>query len=385
MCDGGARWHGDAPGVGGQCVPVEPTTGTMSTTTSSSSTSSSEEGSSGSPQCGDQVTVRVDTVALAGDGVLEGYPLIVSLTDSALQGAAAIWWTDLDGGVLPHEIEVFDPDTGALRVWVRLPAWTGGEPLELLLRFGQAEHAPANDPAAVWPEGFVAVLHLDDPLTDVLQLDSTATAQHAHAVGGMPAESVVDAVVGPGVAFSGDDDDALEFVDNTFAGTLASSTISIWGRVDSDGTIENPFFSRVNGHNLYPRCRIRPDEDGAVQCQTIVADTPIALRAEASRVPRGEWHHVAITYDASTGLFELYANGEFIVDETMPAEPQGGGKFVPTLGRIDEFGGLLGVLDEFRVVDHPLPAEWIAADERSQRDPASITSVVGPREPAPCP
>jgi hypothetical protein len=94
---------------------------------------------------------------------------------------------------------------------------------------------------------------------------------------------------------------------------------------------------------------------------------------------------VAITYDASTGLFELYANGEFVISEAMPVEPQGGGTFAAQLGRIEEFGGLIGVLDEFRVVDHPLPAAWIAADERSQRDPAGFASVVGPREPAPCP
>ena len=391
-CDEGHRWHGDAPGVGGTCVPVtpDPTTGDPSSTsssTSSSSSSSSESSSSGLPQCGEQLTVRVDTMALAGRAVLDGYPLIVSVTDPSLVGAPATWWTDADGVALAHEIEAFDPDAGSLRAWVRLPSWTAGEPLDIHLRFGEEALAPANDPADVWPEGFLAVLHLDEPLTGStrdVQLDSSGDGQDAVAINGMAAEQIVEGVVGEGVAFAGAEDE-LQFVGNTFAGTLDSSTISIWGRVDSDGSIENPFFSRVNGDNLYPRCRVRPDKDGALQCQTIVDEVPIALRAGASVVPRGQWHHAAITFEASTGVFALYANGEFITEEIMAAIPQGGGTYVPQLGRIEEFGSLIGVLDEFRVVDHPLPAEWIAADEVSQRDPASIATIVAGPEPIACP
>jgi hypothetical protein len=58
---------------------------------------------------------------------------------------------------------------------------------------------------------------------------------------------------------------------------------------------------------------------------------------------------------------------------------------VPEIGRIAEFGYLLGVLDELRVIDRPLPEAWIAADERSQRDPGAITRIVGAPRPTPCP
>ncbi len=395
-CDEGHRWHGDAPGVGGTCVPLPPdpsTTEASSTSSSSPSTASSEssssaaESSSGVSQCGQQITVRVDTMELAGRTVLEGYPLVVDVSDTSLVGAPLTWWADTNGDPLPHEIEAFDADTGTVRAWVRLPTWTAGEPLDILLRFGEPELAPANDPADVWPDGFRAVLHLDDPLTGGMrdmQLDSSGDDQHAIAIGDMGADQVVDGVVGEGIAFAGGEQQ-LQFVGNTFAGTLDSSTIAIWGRVDSDGTIENPFFSRMNGEGLYPRCRIRPDEDGAVQCQTIVDGEPIALRSLASHVPRGEWHHVAITFDASTGLFLLYVNGELVDQETLAAMPQGGGQQVPQLGRINEFNSLIGVLDELRVVDFPLPEAWIAADARSQRDPVRIATIVAGPEPIACP
>jgi hypothetical protein len=394
VCDSGLRWRADAPGVGGSCVPIEPETTTIASPTShsdggSGSGSGSDSASSGDPPtCGEQLVVRVDTVALSGEQVLEGYPLLVSLTDSALLGISDPWWSDADGVTLPFELEALEGSTGTLRAWVRLPTWTPGEPLDLVLRFGDPEHASPADAAAVWPAGFLGVWHLDEPLTggdDDRQLDSTAHAEHGRPVGGMTPDHVVDAMIGPGIAFGGDDDDAVQFVDAAFAGTLDSCTISIWARVDADGSVENPFFEKVNGDSLYPRCRTRPDEDGALQCQTKVAGMPLAVRAPAKLVPRGQWHHVAITFDAATGRFELYANGELVDEGLQAAQPHDAGDAIPQIGRINEFGGLLGVLDEFRVVDHPLSGAWIAADERSQRDPAAITSVVGSPQPAPCP
>ena len=130
---------------------------------------------------------------------------------------------------MPHEVDAFDAETGALRTWVRLPTWTAGEPLDILLRFGAADLAPANDPAEVWPEGFRAVLHLDDPLTGGMrdmQLDSSGDGQDAIAMGGMASDQVVDGVVGKGIAFAGGEQQ-LQFVGNTFAGTLDSSSSAL--------------------------------------------------------------------------------------------------------------------------------------------------------------
>jgi len=55
------------------------------------------------------------------------------------------------------------------------------------------------------------------------------------------------------------------------------------------------------------------------------------------------------------------------------------------IGRIDEFGSLLGMLDEFRVSLRALEPEWIAADFRVQGTPANLIVEVGAPEPAPCP
>lgn len=385
-CESGSRWHGDAPGVGGTCVPPQPVDGT--TTGPPPADSSSSEASTGAiPTCGSQLVVSVDTMALSPTEVLEGYPLLVALEDPALVGIADAWWSDAGGDALAFELEAIDADAGALRAWVVLPAWTAGEHLQLVLRFGDPQGVPAIDPGSVWPDGFVGVYHLDDPLTAGradLELDSTSLQNHGLAMGGMAAEQVVPGMIGSGIAFDGDDDE-IQLVDASFIGMLASSTVSIWARVDADGSVENPFFSRVNGDDLYSRCRIRPDDDGAVQCQTQVDEVPLALRTPAKLVPRGEWHHVAITFDADTGRFALYTNGEFMEEGMLAAQAQDAGDNVPQLGRINEFGGLLGVLDEFRVVDRPLSAAWIAADERSQREPGSVVRIVGPVQPAVCP
>jgi hypothetical protein len=394
VCESGSRWHGDAPGVGGTCVPVDGGTEPASSTgpsppgSSSSSSSSGGDSSTGAiPSCGEALALEVDTMALAGTEVLEGYPLLVALEDPAIVGVTAAGFTDLAGAPLPFELEALDAEAGNVRAWVVLPSWTPGEPLQLRLLVGDPDVVPSEDPTAVWPEGFVGVWHLDDALTGGardLQLDSSMHENHGLVLGGMTAEQIVAGTVGGGIAFDGVDDE-VQLAGASFVGALASSTISIWARVDADGSVENPFFSRMNGDNLYPRCRTRPDTDGAVQCQTQVADVPLAIRADAKLVPRGEWHHVAITFEAETGRFALYANGALVDEGMLAAEPQDGGDEVPEIGRIAEFGYLLGVLDELRVIDRPLPEAWIAADERSQRDPGAITRIVGAPRPTPCP
>lgn len=104
------------------CVPLDPETTSIDPATSSASSSSSSSessSSSGLPACGEQLVVRIDTMTLAGDTMLDGYPLVIAIDDPALVDAEAIWWSGLDGAALAHEIEAFDAEAGSVRAWVR--------------------------------------------------------------------------------------------------------------------------------------------------------------------------------------------------------------------------------------------------------------------------
>ena len=386
-CPSDLRWHEDVPGLGGQCVEEDD----GSTTTGPAPASSSSESTDGSSDtgvavCGFELPLSVDTETLSGDVLLEDYPLLVDVSSSELADAAPdgsdVFFVDDSGTVLPHELEAIAADS--IRAWVRLPAYTPGQPLALGLRYGDPARAPTNDPTDVWPETYVGVWHLDDPLEGPegdVQLDSTINGEDGMTFGTMQPDQVVDVAVGSGLLFDGDDSVEMSA---SFVGSLESVTISIWAQVDTDGTVDSPFFERVSGDNIYPRCRKRLDTDGAIQCQAGVNDETRLARAPDGAMPRGELHLVALTYDADAGIIAAYVDGLLADSSEGEPGPLDPGPELPRLGFITEFGGHIGLLDEFRVADTVLPEAWLAADAVSQTNPTAIVGVQGPATAVPC-
>jgi hypothetical protein len=97
-----------------------------------------------------------------------------------------------DGTKLAHEIERYDPVSGELVAWVRIPAWDIATSLTLFLYYGKAGlTASEADPAATWQD-YLAVW---DPLTG---RDRSGNGRHLVATGVVP-----DELVGPAGRFDG--------------------------------------------------------------------------------------------------------------------------------------------------------------------------------------
>lgn len=402
-CPSDLRWHDAAPGVGGTCVPAS-TADDSGTDPSASSSSSAGETTAAPPQttssgevdsttgaeqqCSADVTLRVDTNLLAGNLVLDAYPLLVDVSDPGVAFAqrtgADIFFTDLDGNVLPHELEAVEGQR--LRAWVRLPTWKPGLPLDIVLHAGDADDTPVPDPDAVWPETFVGVWHLDEPLTGSrtgdLQRNSASADFQGRTGGMMAAEQLVDGVVGPALFFDGIDDivNVDDRASEPWTTLFQSISVSVWTRVDDPGGVdlENPIFERGAGHSLYPRARRRPDGNDSIQAQVGVNGGTIGVAPDG--FPFGEFRHLVLVLDAEEPRFRVYFDGTEVAandPEANPVGPHDEGNGTPLLGRFGEYeNSLLGIIDEFRVADSALSPAWIAADVISQRQPELIVSVV---------
>ena len=391
-CPGsGLRFSPNAREMAGECVPpMNADTGSTSGGPASSDGVTSVESSTGGASCGTQRVIALDA-GLLGATSLPGYPaLVVIEDDAALSGesaadAADVFFTDVDGVVLPHEIDAFDPATGTLAAWVRLPGWEAGMPLEIVLRAGDLASAPEPTPTAVWADNYAAVWHMDDELGDArgeVIRDSTSAATHGFALGDMGADQRVDGVIGRALVFDGVDDQMD--VDAPFTGMLESFTVSFWVRIDGDDTAHQPFFQSLNG-TLYPRCRrLFAESGGNVFCQVGLTDETAGVGAEDTEFPDGETRHFALSWDADAGELRLFASGQEVdAYTTTPGVPLAGDSRFG-IGRIEEFGTLNGMLDEFRVSLRALEPEWIAADFRNQGTPSNLILDVGAPEPAPC-
>ena len=68
---------------------------------------------------------------------------------------------------LDHEIESYNPATGAYTAWVKIPILDYDEDTEIYLYFGNTSYAGDPSTDNTWSNGFVSVYHLEDG-TDAL-------------------------------------------------------------------------------------------------------------------------------------------------------------------------------------------------------------------------
>jgi hypothetical protein len=389
-CDSGLVRSPNAPEDPGECVPAEATSSASSGSSASSPTggaSSSSLGDTGpQPACGDRVPLQVDVDFLSTTEVLEGYPLLVAISDATVVGAVVDAGTPplfvtTDGSALASDIERIDAD--AIVAWVRLPAYALGEPLAIEMHFGP--DIVADDPTAVWTGSYVGVWHMDEAPSGVDGdeiRNSAAPSEPALTVGGMTAEQSVPGVFGRGLDFDGADD-ALE-IHADFVGTLDSYALSMWLRYDGNGN-RGHYFYRLNGDTFFPRCwRFGENQKGGddVFCQyQLEGGEPTSLITNTQQAP-GQLVHLAVMRDARTSVHRVYIDGE---QTTENMDPEGAalvsGDLPMLLGRGEDEFSLDGMIDEVRVSSAPISATWIRADYRTQLDPAAVVTITGPIEP----
>lgn len=102
-------------------------------------------------------------------GALTDFPLLVQITDLQIAGAAQadaddIVFTSADGTTrLDHQIEDWNPGTGALTAWVRLPSVDDVTGASLFVYYGAPGAVDQQDPTGVFGPNADAVIHLTSP------------------------------------------------------------------------------------------------------------------------------------------------------------------------------------------------------------------------------
>ncbi|HEU4913899.1 MAG TPA: DUF2341 domain-containing protein [Candidatus Saccharimonadales bacterium] len=133
-----------------------------------------------------QKKITVDETKIPGSQTLQDYPLLVSRTDPELRAAANggrvaktnggdIRFTLPNGTKLDHEIEKYDPATGQLIAWVRIPYLSATTNTELWMQYGNASASNQWNNAGTWGPNYKAVYHLADanPNDTFTTLDTT--------------------------------------------------------------------------------------------------------------------------------------------------------------------------------------------------------------------
>jgi hypothetical protein len=325
------------------------------------------------------LTVPADRVA----GPLSDFPVYVALTDQDLRDRAGatgedIHFVDGDGpAALDHEIQAWDPSTGRLEAWVRLPALSDAADTVFYVRYGDFDDPAAPDPAGVWQNGFVAVWHLEQVPGGVRDEIIDSTGGNDATSASMNAASLVAGALGRGLSFDGGADQ-LTF-DNPLLGA-SPHTISAW--VQQLATDDNDALVVLGDGACWQARWLHSRFDGGDVAMGFYCDD--VLTTGIDLVGSG-WRLVHWTYDFPA-VSRLYRDGVLAAGPFTHSGAQSTSGGVGRIGNAPgEFGqnmGLNGLVDEVRISNVARSPEWIATEHANQGAPGAFV-LVGPEEPLP--
>ena len=170
------------------------------------------------------------------------FPLLVRITSTELRDWAQpdgsdLVFTSVDGvTVLDHEIEQYDPATGSLVAWVRVPSLPADSDTILYLYYRHSSTTGTENPSGVWTNGFEGVWHLDlEPNGSATEdvLDSTVNGINGFAHASMDATDHIDGPIGKAFDFDGVDD--LVDLGSIGSNGWSAVTASTWLRKADSG------------------------------------------------------------------------------------------------------------------------------------------------------
>jgi hypothetical protein len=361
----GSTDGGPNAGPGSMGTDDDDTGSPMTTSVSSTTGESTGEASTEHDPCpwSWQRTVTIDGGLTSSD--LVDFPALVRITDAALADDAQTDGRDIRfvdaSGLLSHEIELFDPASGNLVAWVRVPSLAAGASTTFSMQWGNPVAQPQEEPQAVWDEDFLGVWHMNAAdAGEGTILDSSANAHHGTPMGGLGEDDVIPGMVGLALDLDGVDDNVM--IPNGFKGSLTQYTLSAWANV-TQGSNTNIFW-RLNGDGLYPRGDVLAN--GSYRMQLRI-DGVVDLIYSPSSIAPGV-HHFVFVYSMAPGtLSELWLDGDLIASKSLTGSSISGGQHDLRLGLDTDLNAHLeGLLDEVRLSGIVRSHAWISATYRIQ-------------------
>ncbi|TLY19906.1 MAG: DUF2341 domain-containing protein [Nitrospirae bacterium] len=178
-------------------------------------------------------------VAIKPAGSLAGYDMIFRAFDSDNPGAN-ICGAGVDDCTLDHEIEEYDPTTGKLVAWVRIPvlkafSYTTPAPLDtkIYIYYGNTDITTSTEnPTGVWDTDFKGVWHVKEA-TDAGKADSTVNTNHGAPKNG---PATITGKISGALTFDGTND-VLRVNDANSLDMSSAFTLSAW--IKPNAAIDN--------------------------------------------------------------------------------------------------------------------------------------------------
>lgn len=320
-------------------------------------------------------TITIDNSQVSGSTDLTNFPLLIQVTDADLanvsnggyveniSGYDIIFTTSECTVTLDHQIEKYDPSTGELVVWVSVPTVYATADTEIHMYYGNPNINTSQSTTAVWSD-YHGVWHLHDDVNDASPNGYNGINNGSTDVAAMFAD---------GQNFV----DPNQWIDlNTFPNLNTSMTISAWVNSTNVGEAGQRIFAddetAANGYAL----SLGDPGNGRLRFYTRGLN-PVSLDAPAL-LTNNTWYHCVAVLNTVTSTKSIYVNGVLVANgaftnafNSSTGDASIGGETAAgeTANRFN------GDLDEVRVANGALTADWITTEYNNQNNPSAFYSM----------
>ena len=316
---------------------------------------------------------------IPGSVSLVNFPVLIDITDNDLRICPGgfmernegwdIRFTDVSGNQLSHDIEGYNPSTGRLTVWVRVPALSATANTVLYLYFGNPSVTASSSSRDTWDPIYRGVWHLGN-ISDASLYSHPSTNINTTSTQGKILDGR-DFVRSNQQYISIPYDNDLDFGE--------SITVSAWINVDNNG-YDQKVFSNQNGKSSGGGYKLGMYTDRRVEFEIRTNGNTAILNRGVSGgtiISPNQWYYVTGVYSNSGDFICTYVNGD--LDRTFNTEATAGltGSGNPAIGRetTDDKYFFDGKIDELRVQRTVRDANWIKTEFNNQSSPSTFFSA----------
>jgi RHS repeat-associated protein len=297
-----------------------------------------------------------------------------------LSGYDIIFTSDAAGNTkLDHEIESYDPVSGTINFWVRIPTLSHSTDTVIYLRYASSVviTSQENRPG-VWDSNYQMVLHLGEAAAPYH--DSSINA-YTSSGGGATYPAQAAGRIGNGQSFNGSTGQYISFSQSQSPNPNAAITMEGWIKTTQNSAAgQDSMFGKVQSYQmLFSSGNTNTSAEGLLYSTD---GTTAASLSGAGVINDNNWHHMALTAPAN-GNIVLYIDGAATASLSNS---------IPLLGTTAnplQVGAscascfaMTGTLDEVRISNSVRSADWIATEFNNQNSPAAFSSLGQPNAPS---
>jgi hypothetical protein len=350
--------------------------------------------------------ITINSLLVAGTEDLIDFPVLLTFTDLDLRsighggkvysaaGHDIVFTLDNCAIDLNHQLESYDPSTGTISVWVRIPILYANTNTLFSMYYGNDEVLSSTSSVSTWNSTYESVLHLhENPSGSIPQMiDASGKGHSGTAQGGMNASNQVAGISNLGLSF--DEVNDYVFIPDFDYASTKSFSVSLWFRLnDNSGNSYQYLFSHgaygtFNSMNVYfgeNALAITPDQN---MLKTIFQDANDATSTNGldagNTYHDGQWHYYVFTVN-ELGNPTVYLDGIPQANISF----NGGQSYDPItnifLGARSDLNANRywgGELDEFRLMNDTISQFWIQTEYNNVVQQGSFFSIGTETSPA---